>query len=152
MSSPRSAASLATTTNMWIKNTDYLAEVSGIARRGAIVALTLATTLLAFACAGTIVLLVLRGPGPPVGPFLGSMVVLFVLPPWFIQMWGAILAIGFIAGIAEQGWWALPEGIGVILAMLGIRRLLRTRQNNATGDDSAPPAPNVADAGTVNSG
>jgi hypothetical protein len=142
---------------MWKLQPDYTADVRRPTKWFAVVLLMAA----AFASSGCLAVCVaaaiIRPKGLPVSALVGSLAIFALfswasvwmlirvlrdaraanarttMPEWFIQVFGAFVLVGlFIVAFTARQPLLLVEGLGVALAMLGIRRLLNAPDNEAT--------------------
>lgn len=145
---------------MSLLRANYTAEVRRPTRWLAI-GLLMAASLVSCTClAACVGVALLRIKGVPVGALWGSLAVFAVLsgasvwmlirmlrgvraqngrtvmPLWFIQGFGVLVICGVVfAAVKERNLLLLVEGLGVALAMLGIRRMLKapvTQSDDAT--------------------
>lgn len=142
---------------MWKSQPDYTAEVPRPTKWVAIgfllAAAFLSSTCLAVCVGATII----RPEGLPMSAFFGSLAIFALLswasvwmlvrvlrdaraanarttmPEWFIQVFGVLLVVGIIiSALTARRLLLLAEGLGVALAMLGIRRLINAPDTEAT--------------------
>lgn len=67
-----------------------------------------------------------------------------VLPTWFIEVFGITFMSGIlVVAIKGHQLWMLPEALGVPVAMIAVRRLLRRRARVADDEERPSPTPDA---------
>ena len=134
---------------MWKSQPNYTAEVRRPTKWIAIALLMVAAFLSSTCLAVCVGIAIIRPRGLPMSALFGSLTIFALfswasvwmlvrvlrdsraanarttMPEWFIQVFGALLLVGIIiSAFAARRPLLLAEGLGVAVAMLGIRRLL----------------------------
>ena len=133
-----------------MKKQHYISEVSQPVRSSAIAAIV-AAALVCAACFLIVVgIAIVAIDKAPFGPLMGCIGIFglltcvsgwisirllrkqrtangrTVMPEWFIQIFGIVFLIGIcMAAVINGQMWLLGEGVGIAIAMIGIRSLLR---------------------------
>lgn len=128
---------------------DYVSQVGEPARLVSMLAMTAATLVCCSIFLLVVAFAIVAFDTAPRGPLIGCIFLFGVLslasgwlairlirrersangrtmmPEWFIQVFGAVFALGICTSALFSGrWWLFGEGLGVALTMLGVRRIL----------------------------